>query len=411
MSASQRPQSSKFGAFVHAFLRLVMLSIPLSLVGYMAFFQETLTLREVILTTFLGLLSLWLVIEVIQKSYFHDSTQQILNQFSAAMHKVGHRLEQIEHSGRQDDSGRLTTEMISELQLMKDLLQTIAQEKTQPPTNETYSFAARPATVESVQPANTRPESELVQMSREELIHLTEEALKANRIEMLMQPIVSLPQRKIRHFECFSRLKTQNGMLFSPENFMGIAEDKNLIRIVDNTLLFRCIQMVREVVKKKFNVNFFLNVSVQTLQDEVFFENLVDFLMANRSFTKHLVIELNESALVKSSGQIEEALRKLGSYGCHFSIDNLTDIHIDLDKLKSHHFQYIKITADTCLKLLETPEGKDQLTHLKLSCDRNNIDLILSHVESEPQLHEFADYQFDYGQGYLFGMPTVSRVF
>ena len=42
--------------------------------------------------------------------------------------------------------------------------------------------------------------------SSKQLLFMIREALEQDRIDMFLQPIVSLPQRKIRFFECYSRL-------------------------------------------------------------------------------------------------------------------------------------------------------------------------------------------------------------
>jgi cyclic-di-GMP phosphodiesterase TipF (flagellum assembly factor) len=39
----------------------------------------------------------------------------------------------------------------------------------------------------------------------------------------------------------------------------------------------------------------------------------------------------------------------------------------------------------------------------------NNIDLIVEKLEAETDLIELLDYDIDFGQGYLFGAPRISR--
>ena len=36
-------------------------------------------------------------------------------------------------------------------------------------------------------------------------------AIDANRIDLYLQPIVTLPQRKVRYYEAMSRLRTETG--------------------------------------------------------------------------------------------------------------------------------------------------------------------------------------------------------
>ncbi len=45
-------------------------------------------------------------------------------------------------------------------------------------------------------------------LDEQEILDLVREGLRENAVELALQPIVSLPQRKRRFFECFSRVRT-----------------------------------------------------------------------------------------------------------------------------------------------------------------------------------------------------------
>ena len=46
---------------------------------------------------------------------------------------------------------------------------------------------------------------------------------------------------------------------------------------------------------------------------------------------------------------------------------------------------------------------------LKQRLNDNDIDLIVEKLEAEEDLIELLDYDIDFGQGYLFGEPRISR--
>jgi cyclic-di-GMP phosphodiesterase TipF (flagellum assembly factor) len=46
---------------------------------------------------------------------------------------------------------------------------------------------------------------------------------------------------------------------------------------------------------------------------------------------------------------------------------------------------------------------------LKQGLNDNDIDLIVEKLEAEEDLIELLDYDIDFGQGYLFGEPRISR--
>ena len=48
---------------------------------------------------------------------------------------------------------------------------------------------------------------------------LVAQAFEADRIEVHLQPIVALPQRKVRFYEALARLRLDDGTLLAPGNF------------------------------------------------------------------------------------------------------------------------------------------------------------------------------------------------
>ena len=74
-----------------------------------------------------------------------------------------------------------------------------------------------PAAEPVVESALTPSESDAVGarrfrgLSREGIVELIGKAADANRIDLYLQPIVTLPQRKVRYYEALSRLRTEEG--------------------------------------------------------------------------------------------------------------------------------------------------------------------------------------------------------
>ena len=73
------------------------------------------------------------------------------------------------------------------------------------------------------------------------ILNIVREGLETNRVDLVLQPIVSLPQRKLRFYEALSRLRSEDGAVIMPAQYIKIAEPAGLMSVVDNLLLFRCV--------------------------------------------------------------------------------------------------------------------------------------------------------------------------
>lgn len=235
------------------------------------------------------------------------------------------------------------------------------------------------------------------------------DALRTDRVDVFLQPVVSLPQRKHRFYEVFSRIRLEDGSYLPPDRYLPVAERQNLIGAIDNLLLFRCVQLLRETEKRHQNVGFFCNISAATLNDDTFMREFVGFMGQNPNLAQKIIFELSQADLMRGGVFATTFLDGLRRLGFRFSMDQVDSFDIDWDQLAAHEIRYVKLDA---ARLLD-PEGRfaapDSVTELKRQLDRHNIDLIVEKIETDPQLLELLELYIDFGQGYLFGEPRLAR--
>jgi len=245
-------------------------------------------------------------------------------------------------------------------------------------------------------------------MNDREVMGALEDAVRADRIEVFLQPIVSLPQRKLRFYEMFTRIRTPDGGYLTPERFVRLAEEGGMITDVDNLQLLRCIQMIRDTEKRNSTLRFFCNISSNTLRDKGFMTELVQFLGQNSQLAPKLIFELAQEDLATMSADLVPVLDGLGRLGCRFSMDRIYSLEFPLAALTARKIRTVKVDSDVLLAEFQKAGGDMRLREIKNQLDRNSIDLIVSKIESEAQLRELLDLNIDFGQGYLFGEPSAN---
>jgi cyclic-di-GMP phosphodiesterase TipF (flagellum assembly factor) len=240
-------------------------------------------------------------------------------------------------------------------------------------------------------------------LERETVLDIVRAALRDDRVELVLQPIVSLPQREPRFYECFSRLRTEAGAMVLPEQYIAIAEGAGLIAAIDNMLLFRCVQLVRNVHSRNENIDFFCNISSHTIADGNFFANFVEFLEGNPALATHLVFEFGQADFARWSETGARLLDRLAFLGCRFSLDRVENLEFDASELATRHVAFIKIEGDLLLETVADSAG------ILRALRAHQIDLIVTKVEDESRLLELLDYDVGFGQGFLFGEPSLAR--
>jgi cyclic-di-GMP phosphodiesterase, flagellum assembly factor TipF len=257
----------------------------------------------------------------------------------------------------------------------------------------------KPAVVDPVQ----APEPEAEKLSD------IRSAIEANRVDLYLQPIVTLPQRKVRYYEAMSRLRTERGDVLHAADFIPQAESSGLMPKIDNLVVFRCVQVVRRLLLKNRDIGLFCNVAGSTLTDATVFAQLVEFLDANRAIAPSLVLEFTQSA-VRAMGPIEhESLAALAERGFRFSLDNVADLRFEPRELADRSFRFIKIPASLLLNRTGTAATDIHPADLSDLLGRFGIDLVADKIEGEGSVVDLLDYDVHYGQGFLFSAPRPVR--
>jgi cyclic-di-GMP phosphodiesterase, flagellum assembly factor TipF len=245
-------------------------------------------------------------------------------------------------------------------------------------------------------------------LDRDAIIATIGRAIDASRIDLYLQPVVTLPQRKVRYYEAMSRLKAENGDLVAAGDFLPYAEAGALMPKLDHLSALRCVQVVRRLLLKNRDIGLFCNLSGATLTDSGF-AKFLEFMEANRAIAPHLMFEFTQSA-VRAMGPIEhESLAALAERGFRFSMDNLTDLRVEARELNERGFRFVKAPAALLFNRVGVASTDIHPADFSDLLGRFGIDLIADRIEIENTVVDLLDYDVRFGQGFLFSPPRPVR--
>ncbi len=241
------------------------------------------------------------------------------------------------------------------------------------------------------------------------MIVTVREAIDAGRVDLYLQPIVTLPQRKVRYYEAFTRLRTADGALLQPAEFLEAAESGGLMPRIDKLLLFRSVQVVRRLQLKNREIGLFCNVAAATLNDAHLFSEILQFMDANRALAPSLMLEFSQSTL-RAMGPLEtESLAALRELGFRFCMDRVTDLRMEPRDLAERGIRYVKVPASFLLDEASTAGSDIHAADLSDLLGRHGISLIAERIEGETQVVDLLEYDARFGQGFLFSQPRPVR--
>ena len=327
-----------------------------------------------------------------------DTVREAHLLLAGQMEQLQNRLVQLTDTV-QDETVRRSEELTSEVRMLEDLVQRMSdnlEERLNAPVPED----AHPRQVQSTA-----------------LLQTVREALAENRVDLYLQPVVSLAQRRTVFYESFSRLRDDTGRVLMPAEYLAVAEPEGLVTAIDNLLLFRCVQIVRRLANQDRKIGIFCNISLASLRDETFFPPFLEFLATNKDMAGGLIFELGQSAFEQRGSVEARNMAKLADIGFRFSLDKVTNLDLDFQDLARADVQFVKVSANTLLAEMVELDGQLAMRNLKdiqaadyaAHTRRYGVEVIAEKVEAERQVVDILELDIGFGQGHLFGEPRAIR--
>lgn len=298
--------------------------------------------------------------------------------------------------------GKTKSAMVGEMQALHSLIKQLADRALLPARAPAAAPGAQNHSPRAGEDDDLRDEAEELDA---ELLRMTRHALAANRVDVYLQPIVTLPQRKVRYYEALVRLRGDHGEPIFPEEYLRVGEPAGLLPILDNIVLLRAVQIVRQMTRRNNSFSLFCNISLQTLGDPEQFPQFIDFLEHNPELAKHLVFEFGQAALLRAGPLELESLGALQELGYRFSLDHVEQLDMDPQRLARRGFRFVKVNA--ALLLDNGPGSKTHIHPADIGAllARHGLELIGEKIETESDVVNLLDFDLALGQGYLFAEP------
>jgi cyclic-di-GMP phosphodiesterase TipF (flagellum assembly factor) len=278
----------------------------------------------------------------------------------------------------------------------------------EPPMGSSLSTETPVITAAPVSPAAT-VEKLASPRSEAQILAVVKAAVEENRLDIYLQPMVTLPQRKVRFYEAVTRLRDDKDEIITADHFVGIAEAAGLIGRIDHMVMLRCVQVLRRLMVRNKDVGVFCNVAAATLGNPATFAQCLDFLEANRALAPSFVLEFKQ-ATFRALGPTEtEHLAALAQRGYRFSIDHVTDLRIEPRELADRGVRFIKVPAALLLDPRQSSTSDIHPSDLSDLLGRFGIDLIAERIEGERAVVDLLDFDVRFGQGFLFAPPRPLR--
>lgn len=231
-------------------------------------------------------------------------------------------------------------------------------------------------------------------------------ALSEGGLEVHLQPIVSLPQRRTCGYEALARLRLDENTLLLPHEFIETVETRGFGPTLDALVLTRALAIARHLGSKDGSIFVSCNFSNATWSSSRALAALTRILDKYREHTGHLVIEMPQAVFRALDPTSLGLLGAMSANGVRFALDQLVDLRLDPRALFDRGVRYVKAPAALLQAHLDGRIQSDiDAGDLAAMLARISISLVADDVEDNPTAADMIELGAAMGQGQAFSPP------
>jgi EAL domain-containing protein (putative c-di-GMP-specific phosphodiesterase class I) len=220
-------------------------------------------------------------------------------------------------------------------------------------------------------------------------------AIRERRFKLVYQPVVSLKDGSLHHYETLVRFGDQE----SPFPMIRMAEEMDLIEPLDIAILERAV----EKAARRPDLKLAVNVSGRTMASDEFVEHACKLLSSYPKARGRIMFELTESAALEDLPQADRRLKALREQGCEICLDDFGAGAASLAYLQQLSIDVLKIDGRYIRDLQRGGREALFVKHLVRLCGELNIQTLAEMVET-PEAEEIVrQVGVDMAQGWLYG--------
>ncbi|WP_156410148.1 EAL domain-containing protein [Bosea sp. Root381] len=231
-------------------------------------------------------------------------------------------------------------------------------------------------------------------------------ALSEGKVEVHLQPIVQLPQRRTRGYEALVRLRLDENTLLLPHEFLSIIEERGFGPTLDALVLTRALAIARHLGSKEGELFVSCNFSQATWNSSKALATLSRILDKYREHTGHLIVEMPQTVFRGLDPTSLGLLGAMSANGVRFALDQLVDLRLDPIALFDRGICFVKAPAALLMEHADGHAATDIAAgDLSMLLARASVVLIAEQVEDDPMVADMIDLGVMMGQGLVFSPP------
>jgi diguanylate cyclase (GGDEF)-like protein len=236
-----------------------------------------------------------------------------------------------------------------------------------------------------------------------------QDAATNNEFEVYFQPQIDARNNKLVGMEALVRWIHPTKGIISPDRFIPLAEENNLIKGIDFFVMRSAMNSFVAWKSSYPNIGrLSINLSIKLLEDSEYMQYLKQTLQETHFKAEWLEVEITESQIMNDPKKSIEMLQEIRDLGIHIAIDDFGTGYSSLAYLQKLPVSKLKIDRSF---IIDTPQDQGAITLVKLIINLAsslNLNIIAEGIEEEDQKEFLLSVGCNNIQGYFYSKPLPS---
>ncbi len=236
-------------------------------------------------------------------------------------------------------------------------------------------------------------------------------ALCADQFTVFSQPKISASSRRVTSVECLARWHHSRYGYISPDNFISIIEQNDLINDFTRNILKKSVRQLDLWLQQGLDLKISVNVSMENLDRFNLPEIYQEAVQNSNVPIERVILEITEGKLGKDFAQSLDILTRIRLKGFGLSIDDFGTGYASMETLKYMPFTELKIDRIFAHNATQDPATRVILESCIKLGKAFGLNVVVEGIETEEDCELVAELGCDEIQGYFIAQPMGSDEF
>lgn len=229
-------------------------------------------------------------------------------------------------------------------------------------------------------------------------------AIASSQYEVYLDSIAGLADLKTRHFDITLRVKSEGDSAPDADECAALLGSGAGTRL-DAAKLVRVAQIASRLSSRGASAALFTRLMPESLVDDMVLETCAEIVGRDAAVGRQLVLSFRQSAIRSFTKDHWETLATLSENGLRFAVEELSDLAMDFDVLKTRGFHFVKADAAALLAGMQAHDGIISPAEACRRFTETGLSVIVGGVLDDATVTWALGLGVPYGQGALFSSP------